>query len=183
MAVVGEGGGGGERGRTRRRRRLRAQNEGERGGGCRKGQGGGEQGGGRSTILSPILPILTPHECLLPTCISLSSSSCPTLTIASLPHSFHTQSCGEHACTRGEDATNPGQTFTQVKAVGGGKGWCVCLLVCVCVRCAVVLGAVVGLGCFAVPLEKAGPPFPPPSARLFATCLPLSPLLLLVSVE
>jgi len=65
-------------------------------------------------------------------------------------------------------ATNPGQTFTQVRAVGGGKGRCVCLLVCVCVcvcvRCAVVLGAVVGLGCFAVPLGKAGPPFPPPLA-------------------
>ena len=30
-------------------------------------------------------------------------------------------------------ATNPGQTFTQVRAVGGGKGGCVCLLVCVCV--------------------------------------------------
>ena len=127
----------------RRRGRRKGENEeeeaaagaerGGKGGGCRKGQGGGEQGGGRSTILSPILPILTPHECLLPTCISLSSSSCPTLAIASLPHSFHTQSCGEHACTRGEDATNSGQTFPQVRAVGRGKGGCVCLLVCVCV--------------------------------------------------
>ena len=81
-------------------------------------------------------------------------------------------------------ATNPGQTFTQVRAVGGGKG-CVCLLVCVyvCVRCAVVLGVVVGLGCFAVPIGKAGPPFPPSLPRLFTTCLSLSPPLLLVAVE
>ena len=30
-------------------------------------------------------------------------------------------------------ATNPGQTFTQIRAVDGGKGGCVCLLLCVCV--------------------------------------------------
>ena len=70
------------------------------------------------------------------------------------------------ATTTTPAATNPRQAFTQVRAVGGRKGGCVCLLVCVCVcvRCAVVLGAVVGLGCFAVPLGKAGPPFPPPIA-------------------
>jgi hypothetical protein len=62
-------------------------------------------------------------------------------------------------------ATNPGQTFTQVRAVGGGKGGCVCLLVCVCV-CSLCCraGGCGGVGCFAVPLGKAGPPFPPPLA-------------------
>jgi len=42
-------------------------------------------------------------------------------------------------------ATNPGQTSTQVRAVGGGKGGCVCLLVCVCVYMCVFVVSCLGL--------------------------------------
>ena len=79
------------------------QNEGERGGGCRKGQGGGEQGGGRSTILSPILPILTPHECLLSTLRARHSPLPPSLI-----HSTRRAAASMHAL-EGKTPPTPGR--------------------------------------------------------------------------